>query len=68
MDAQRNPPKFKVIAFFSAKHDLAHMSFVHEANKWFPKMGAKYDFTYDSTNDWNNLNAEFLSHYQLVIF
>jgi hypothetical protein len=31
-------------------------------------MGKKYDFTYDSTNNWNNLNADFLSHYQVVIF
>ena len=66
--AQSTHPKFKVIAFFTGKEDLAHISFVHEANKWFPKMAEKYDFVYDSTNDWNNLNPEFLSHYQVVIF
>lgn len=66
--AQRTSVKFKVIAFFTAKQDPAHISFVHEANKWFPKIAKKYHFTYDSTNDWNNLNSEFLSHYQLVIF
>jgi uncharacterized protein len=68
VEAQKNSAGFKVIAFFSAKHDLAHISFVHEANKWFPKIAHKYDFSYDSTNDWNNLNEEFLSHYQVVIF
>lgn len=68
LNAQNISPKFKVIAFFTAKNDLAHISFVHEANKWFPEMAKKYHFTYDSTNDWNNLNAEFLSHYQVVIF
>ena len=31
-------------------------------------MAAANHFTYDSTNDWNNLNAEFLSNYQVVIF
>ncbi len=67
-NAQKSNSKFKVIAFFTGKDDLAHISFVHEANKWFPKMGEKYNFTYDSTNNWNNLNAEFLSHYQVVIF
>ena len=67
-NAQSTHPKFKVIAFFTGKEDLAHISFVHEANKWFPKMAEKYDFVYDSTNDWNNLNPEFLSHYQVVIF
>lgn len=61
-------PKFKVIAFYTGKDDLAHISFMHEANKWFPQMAAKYKFSYDSTSNWGNMNAEFLSHYQVVIF
>jgi hypothetical protein len=68
LNAQSHHAVFKVIAFFTAKNDPAHISFVHEANKWFPKMGKNYHFTYDSTNNWNNLNADFLSHYQVVIF
>jgi hypothetical protein len=59
---------FNVIAFYTAKHDPAHISFVHEANRWFAQMAAQYHFTYDSTNDWNNMNAAFLSKYQAVIF
>ena len=66
--AQNTTPSFKVIAFYTAKNDLAHISFVHEANKWFPQMAALYNFSYDSTNNWNNLNEEFLSRYQVVIF
>ncbi|MCW3118164.1 MAG: ThuA protein [Chitinophagaceae bacterium] len=66
--AQNNKPAFKVIAFFTAKNDQAHISYVHEANRWFPKMATKYNFSYDSTSDWNNLNEEFLSHYQVVLF
>jgi uncharacterized protein len=65
---QNNPKGFRVIAFYTAKEDLAHISFVHEANSWFPKMAVVYHFSYDSTNDWNNLNASFLSNYQVVIF
>ena len=61
-------PRFKVIAFYTGKNDRAHVSFVHEANKWFPKMAAKNNFSYDSTNNWSNLNAEFLSKYQVVLF
>ncbi len=68
VNAQKANPKFKVIAFFTGKNDPAHVSFVHEANKWFPRMAKKYHFTYDSTNDWNHLNSEFLSHYQVIIF
>ncbi|MCJ8210729.1 ThuA domain-containing protein [Mucilaginibacter sp. RS28] len=61
-------PRFSVIAFYTALHDQAHISFVHEANRWFPKMAEKYHFRYDSTNNWTNLNPEFLKQYQVVIF
>jgi hypothetical protein len=60
--------RFRVIAFYTAKQDQAHISFVEEASKWFPAMAAKYDFSYEATSDWNNLNAEFLSRYQVVVF
>jgi hypothetical protein len=66
--AQANHPKFSVIAFYTAKNDQAHISFVHEANRFLPKIAAENNFIYDSTNNWNNLNAEFLSHYQVVLF
>ncbi len=60
--------RFKVISFYTAKQDQAHISFVHEAHKWFTEIAREYNFTYDSTNDWSNLNAEFLSHFQVVFF
>lgn len=66
--AQNNQSKFKVIAFYTSREDLAHISFVHEANRWFPEMAAKYHFTYDSTKDWTNMNAKFLAGYQVVLF
>src|SRR5579872_6262342 len=67
LQAQSNN-QFHVIAFYTAKNDLAHISFVHDANHWFPAMAKKYHFTYDSTNNWDNLNPDFLSRYQVVIF
>ena len=66
--AQANKPIFRVLAFYTAKNDQAHISFVHEANNWFPKIAAAYHFSYDSTNDWNKLNTAFLKQYQLIIF
>ena len=66
--AQNNSSRFKVIAFYTAKNDQAHISFVHEANKWFSSIAPEYQFTYDSTNDWNNLNPQFLSRYKVVLF
>jgi len=65
---QKQSKEFHVIAFYTAREDAAHISFVHEANRWFPEMATAHHFTYDSTNDWNNLNAKFLSRYQVVVF
>jgi hypothetical protein len=68
VSAPAKPPKFKVLAFYTARNDQAHISFVREANRWFPKMAQQYEFTYDATNDWNNLNDDFLSRFQVVLF
>lgn len=67
-NAQIAAPKFKVIAFYTAKNDAAHISYVHEANRWFPKAAAENGFTYDSTNNWNNMNDAYLAQYQVVLF
>jgi hypothetical protein len=63
-----NTSKFRVIAFYKAKNDQAHISFVREANKWFSEVADKYNFVYEATDNWSNLNQEFLSHCQVVIF
>ena len=65
---KKSNSKFKVIAFYTAKNDQAHISFVHEANKWFPKVALENHFEYDSTSNWSNLNAKFLAKYQVVLF
>ncbi|MEZ4904457.1 MAG: hypothetical protein R2822_23275 [Spirosomataceae bacterium] len=59
---------FKVIAFFTGKNDQAHISFVKEANRFFPKMAKKHHFTYDTTSNWDNLRETFLANYQVVLF
>jgi hypothetical protein len=66
--SQKPVSNFKVIGFYTAKKDPAHISFVHEANKWFTKISSRYHFTYDSTHNWDNLNPGFLSQYQVVLF
>lgn len=66
--AAAQEPRFHVVSFYAAKNDLAHISFVHEANKWFSDAAKKYQFSYDSTDDWNNLNEDFLKKYQVVLF
>jgi len=66
--AQNNKKHFNVIAFYTGRNDQAHISFMHEAHKWFSEMSKKYNFTYDSTKDWSNMNAKFLAKYQAVVF
>ena len=68
LNGNDSKPKFSVIAFFTAKQDQAHISFVHEAEQWFPQMAAKNNFSFDTTSDWRNLNADFLSKYKVVVF
>lgn len=65
--AQTEKP-FKIIAFFTGRNDLAHVSFVKEANAWFPSVALENGFSYDTTSNWDNLNAAFLAEYQVVLF
>jgi uncharacterized protein len=62
--------KFRVIGFYKEINDseTAHLSVVHEANRWFTAMAAKNNFDYDSTSNWKNLNDKFLANYKVVIF
>jgi uncharacterized protein len=66
--ARRDDPAFRVIAFFTGKKDQAHISFLQEANVWFPAVAARNHFVFDTTSNWQNLNDEFLSRYQVVVF
>ncbi|HEY8833163.1 MAG TPA: ThuA domain-containing protein [Gemmatimonadaceae bacterium] len=68
LGAHYSEPRFRVIAFFTGKQDQAHISFLHEAERWFPATAAKYSFSFDTTSNWQNLNPVFLSRYQVVVF
>jgi hypothetical protein len=61
-------PMFKVIAFHTSRNDLAHISWVKEANRRFPEMGAKHGFSYEATTNWNRLTLESLKEYGVVLF
>lgn len=65
--AARRAP-FSVLAFYTGKEDLAHVSFVGEANRWFPETGRAHGFAYEATTDWTRLNADALSRVQVVLF
>jgi hypothetical protein len=65
----RDPaPEFRVVAFFTARQDPAHISFVHEAVRWLPQVAARHHFRVDTTSDWRRLDADFLSTVDVVVF
>lgn len=66
--AQPKATRFEVLAFYTGQSDKAHISFVKEANQWFPRKAAEHGFTYDSTTNWENLNSQFLAKYHVVVF
>src|SRR6478672_450660 len=59
LNANTRKPAFRVIGFFTGKEDQAHVSFLHEAERWFPEVAAKYGFRFDTTSNWRKLNAVF---------
>ncbi|AEW01148.1 carbohydrate-binding protein [Niastella koreensis] len=68
ISATAQTPKFKVVAFYNGTYDAAHINFVHEAIPWFTNLGAQYGFSFSATNNWDNLNANFLKDVQVVFF
>ncbi|MGW1158670.1 ThuA domain-containing protein [Streptomyces sp. NPDC002519] len=59
---------FKVLALYNGTWDAAHISFVREANDWFPRQAAANGFTYTASNDWNLLANGGVNGYQVVLF
>ncbi|MGW3290146.1 ThuA domain-containing protein [Streptomyces sp. NPDC001002] len=59
---------FRVLALYNGTWDAAHISFVHEANTWFPQQAAANGFTYTSSNNWDLLANGGVNSYQVVLF
>jgi hypothetical protein len=48
----------ELIAIYTDQNpDLAHRSYVREANMWFPMMAQANGFTYQSTTDWERIKT-----------
>jgi hypothetical protein len=59
---------FRVLAFYTGYADAAHILFLHDANRWFAEQGRTHGFTYDSTRNWDRLNAATLDSFDVVLF
>ena len=68
MFAQKATPQFKVLAFYTGINDLAHVSYVKEANHFFDSISVKKNFLYEATNDWDRLTSADLAKYDVVLF
>ncbi|MBV1939308.1 ThuA domain-containing protein [Streptomyces sp. BV286] len=66
--AAREAAPFKVLALHSGTWDAAHISFVREANRWFPARAAENGFAYTASTDWNLLANGGVDAYQVVLF
>jgi len=65
--AQANNKKH-IVAFFTGREDLAHISFLKEAIPYFKDLARRNRYSFDTTSNWSNLNEEYLRRCQLIIF
>ncbi|MGX5819810.1 ThuA domain-containing protein [Chitinophaga lutea] len=68
LSAAAQEPAFRVLAFFTGKSDLAHISFVEESYAWFQQAAKQENFVYDTTRNWDDMRPEVLATYQVVVF
>jgi uncharacterized protein len=58
----------RILALYTAKNDLAHISFANEADRWFQHVSMENGLQYTSSQDWNYLQHDSLQHFAVVIF
>ena len=62
------PPRFKVLAFYSTKVEPDHVQFAEGALKFFAARATSDNFEFDSTTDWQQMNDAYLKAYQVVVW
>jgi uncharacterized protein len=62
------PPRFKVLAFYSTSVEPDHVQFAEAALKFLAARAASDNFTLDSTTNWERMNDAFLKAYQVVVW
>src|SRR5271168_468898 len=59
---------FRVLAFYTAKGEPDHIAFAEQALPFFADLAKKDNFYFESTTRWEDLNAEKLKDFQLVLW
>jgi type 1 glutamine amidotransferase len=61
-------PSFRVLAFYTDKGEPDHIDFAKQALAFYADLAKKDNFAFESTTDWDDLNAERLKTVQLVLW
>jgi len=61
-------PTFRVLAFYTDKGEPDHIAFADQALPFFAELAKKNNFYFESTTRWEDLNAEKLKGFQLVLW
>jgi len=59
---------FRVLAFYTAKGEPDHVAFAEQAVPFLAELAKKNNFHFESTTRWEDLNAEKLRGFQLVLW
>jgi len=63
-----NTKPLHVLAFYSTNVEPDHVEFARQAIPFFRAIAQRDHFEFTSTTNWNDLNQEVLSHYQVVVW
>ncbi len=61
-------PQHRVLAFYSPHAEFDHVQFANQAIQFFTSASHKDEFQFDTTTNWDDLNAAHLADYQLVLW
>lgn len=59
---------FHVLAFYSTNVEQDHVDFALQAIPFFRAMAKRDRFEFAATTNWDEMNAEVLSHYQVILW
>lgn len=66
--APQRQASFRVLAFYTDKGEPDHIDFARQALSFFADLSRKDNFEFQSTTRWEDLNAENLKYFQVVLW
>lgn len=60
-------PAFRVLAFYTHRDDLAHVSFADGARRWLSELARERGFELEATDDWSRLSDAELARPDVVV-